>query len=81
MTQSTGGTRSAWWTTRTHAHAHTHSRTHARTHKWESPNFIKRGTKVDLGKLKNLKSDSATRFGDLTGNISTKQQQGKKEVG
>lgn len=79
MTQSTGGTRSAWWTSRTRAHARTHAGT--RTCKWESPNFIKRGTKVDLGKLKNLKSDSATRFGDLTGNISTKQHQGKKAVG
>lgn len=38
---------------------------HTHTHKWESPNFIKKGQKVDLGKLKNLKSNSATRFGGL----------------
>lgn len=63
MTQSSGGTQSAWWTTRMHTH----------THKWESPNFIKKGQKVDLGKLKNLKSNSATRFGTQTGNISAKQ--------
>lgn len=46
---------------------------HTHTHKWESPNFIKKGQKVDLGKLKNLKSNSATRFGTQTGNISAKQ--------